>query len=85
MQIGVFAKTFPGSDPLIVLRSAAAAGYEGVQYNMACSGLAPMPDVITPEAAQAVASAAAETGQAILAVSGTYNMIHPDPSGAPRG
>ena len=80
MQIGIFAKTFSGRDPLSVLRQAAAAGFDGVQYNMACSGLAAMPDVIAPEAAEEIASAAAATQQAVFAVSATYNMIHPDPA-----
>ncbi len=43
MQIGIFAKTFAGNDADTVLRQSAEAGYEGVQYNMACSGLASMP------------------------------------------
>lgn len=80
MQIGVFAKTFPGNDADTVLRQAAEAGYEGVQYNMACSGLASMPDDIPPAAAQAVSAAATKRGQTVFAVSGTYNMIHPDPA-----
>jgi sugar phosphate isomerase/epimerase len=80
MRIGVFAKTFPGTAPEAVLRQSADAGFEGVQYNMTCSGLAAMPDEITPETARAVAEAAARTGQAVFAVSGTYNMIHPDAS-----
>ena len=29
MRIGVFAKTFPGSDPATVLSQAAAAGFDG--------------------------------------------------------
>ena len=78
MKIGVFAKTFPGYDPHSVLRQSAAADYDGVQYNMACSGLAAMPDEITAEQARAVASASAAMGQEIFAVSATYNMIHPD-------
>ena len=80
MPIGVFAKTFPGRDPEGVLRQSAAAGFEGVQYNMACSGLAAMPDEIPEAAVKAVAEAARATGQRIFAVSGTYNMIHPDPA-----
>jgi len=80
MKIGVFAKTFPGSDPEAVLRQSVEAGFEGVQYNMSCSGLPAMPDEIAPQAARAVAAAAAQSGQAIFAVSGTWNMIHPDPS-----
>ena len=80
MRIGVFAKTFPGREPDAVLRQSAAAGFEGVQYNMACSGLASMPDEIPGDAVKSVADAARETGQHIFAVSGTYNMIHPDPA-----
>ena len=80
MRIGVFAKTFPGRDPEGVLRQSAEAGFEGVQYNMACSGLAAMPDHIPEDAVEAVAAAARVTGQLIFAVSGTYNMIHPDPA-----
>jgi sugar phosphate isomerase/epimerase len=80
MKIGVFAKTFPGTAPEAVLRQSAEAGFEGVQYNMACSGLASMPEDITAEQARAVASASTAMGQEIFAVSGTYNMIHPDVS-----
>ena len=79
MQIGIFAKTFAGTLPAAVLAEAAVAGYDGVQYNMACSGLASMPDAISPQHTGAVRQAAIDTRQAIFAVSGTYNMIHPDP------
>jgi sugar phosphate isomerase/epimerase len=80
MRLGIFAKTFPGRDPLTVMRAAGAAGYASVQYNMACSGLDPMPDVITPDQTAAIRAASLETGVTIAAVSGTYNMIHPDPA-----
>lgn len=80
MRLGIFAKTFAGSDPFTVLSAAKSAGYASVQYNMACSGLAAMPDELTSNQMQAVALAAAETGMSIAAVSGTYNMIHPDPA-----
>jgi sugar phosphate isomerase/epimerase len=79
MRLGIFAKTFAGRDPLTVLTAAKAAGYAAVQYNMACSGLAPMPDAVTADQIAAVARASAATGVAIAALSGTYNMIHPDP------
>jgi sugar phosphate isomerase/epimerase len=80
MRLGIFAKTFPGSDPDAVIAAARRAGYRSVQYNMACSGLPSMPDEIAPEMAQAVAGAAEAHGVAITAVSSTYNMIHPDPA-----
>lgn len=80
MKLGIFAKTFDGTDPGTVLKSVANAGFAYAQYNMACSGLAPMPDVIGVEQARAVATAARKNGVEIVAVSGTYNMIHPDMS-----
>lgn len=80
MRLGIFAKTFTGTDPMTVLQAAKDAGYAAVQYNMACSGLGAMPDALTDAQAKAVEQASAATGVAIAAVSGTYNMIHPDPA-----
>jgi sugar phosphate isomerase/epimerase len=78
MRLGIFAKTFAGNDPATVLHAARAAGFAAVQYNMACSGLDAMPDHLPENAAQLIATAAQQSGVAIAAVSGTYNMIHPD-------
>jgi sugar phosphate isomerase/epimerase len=58
----------------------ADAGYAAAQFNMACLGLPSMPDSIEPDAARSVAEASSQTGVSIAAVSGTYNMIHPDRS-----
>ena len=78
MRLGIFSKTFDGKAPGTVLQAVAQAGFSAVQYNMACSGLAAMPEHIPPDAAQAVAHAARDSGIEITAVSGTYNMVHPD-------
>ena len=80
MRIGIFAKTFSGNGPLAVLEQARQAGYAAVQYNMACSGLPAMPDAISERDAAEVRQAADASGIAVAAVSGTYNMIHPDPA-----
>lgn len=80
MRLGIFAKTFAGTDPVTVLQAAQGAGYAAVQYNMACSGLPAMPDALTHQQAAEVAQASTASGVAISAVSGTYNMIHPDPA-----
>jgi sugar phosphate isomerase/epimerase len=80
MRLGIFAKTFVGNDPATVLGAARAAGFVTVQYNMACSGLAAMPDTLTPRQIADVADASVATDVPIAAVSGTYNMIHPDPA-----
>ena len=79
MRIGIFAKTFPGRDPAAVLGAVAQAGFDAAHYNMACSGLPAMPDTIPGDIAQAVAAASDATGIPLTGVSGTYNMIHPDP------
>jgi sugar phosphate isomerase/epimerase len=78
MQLGIFAKTFEGRDPLTVLMAVKAAGFSATQYNLACSGLPAMPEVISPEVAQAVAMVARDQGLSLTAISGTYNMVHPD-------
>lgn len=80
MRLGIFAKTFEGNSPYMVLPPAAAAGYTAVQYNMACSGLPSMPDNIPTKVVQDIAVAAAKNQITIAALSGTYNMIHPDAS-----
>ncbi|MDQ0396219.1 sugar phosphate isomerase/epimerase family protein [Labrys monachus] len=85
MQLGIFAKTFSGTMPDAVMNAARLAGYQAVQYNMACSGLASMPSAIPDQAADAVRAAAIEHGIAVVAVSATYNMIHPDPAVRARG
>ncbi|WLS04886.1 sugar phosphate isomerase/epimerase family protein [Shinella oryzae] len=78
MKLGIFAKTFEGTQPRPVLKAVAGAGFVCAQYNMACSGLASMPDAIDEGQARAIAGAAHKAGIEIAAVSGTYNMIHPD-------
>ncbi|WP_210530425.1 sugar phosphate isomerase/epimerase family protein [Rubellimicrobium arenae] len=78
MQVGIFAKTFPGETPLSVLSAARGAGYDAVQYNMACSGLGALPASVADSEAAAIRAASEQTGVAIAAVSATYNMIHPD-------
>ena len=85
MRVGIFAKTFAGTDPHTVLAAAAAAGYRAVQYNMACSGLPSMPDSLPEGTAAAIRGAAERTGVAVIAISATYNMIHPDPAVRTRG
>jgi sugar phosphate isomerase/epimerase len=78
MRIGVFAKTFAGSAPGAVLKAAADAGFQSVQYNMACSGLSALPGQFSDDIAEAVNAASNSAGVALAAISATYNMIHPD-------
>lgn len=78
MQIGVFAKTFPGSEPAGVLAAVRDAGFAVTQFNLACAGLASMPDHVPLDSIRAIAAASDASGVALVALSGTYNMAHPD-------
>ncbi|WFP75818.1 sugar phosphate isomerase/epimerase [Mesorhizobium sp. WSM4906] len=78
MQAGVFAKTFPGSEPAGVLGAVRDAGFAVTQFNLACAGLPSMPDAVSDAAIDAIDAAAKATGIGLVALSGTYNMAHPD-------
>jgi sugar phosphate isomerase/epimerase len=78
MQLGIFAKTFDGKTPAAVLPQVKAAGFAVAQYNMACSGLASMPDEVSEGDVAAIAAAVKASGVPLSALSATYNMIHPD-------
>ena len=78
MQVGVFAKTFPGSEPARVLAAVRDAGFAVTQFNLACAGLPSMPDVVPDTAIGATEAASEASGVGLVALSGTYNMAHPD-------
>ena len=85
MRLGIFAKTFAGDHPAEILRQVRAAGFACAQFNMACAGLPALPDTVADDVAAGVAEASARTGVELVAVSATYNMIHPDPAARNRG
>ncbi len=85
MQLGIFAKTFPGTDPQQVLSAVRNSGFAATQFNFACVGLPSMPDAVAPETIAAIRAASDETGISLAALSGTYNMAHPDKSVRERG
>src|SRR5262245_17110617 len=80
MRLGIFAKTFARPTVEKVFDAVRAHGLESVQFNMACAGLASLPGRIEPELAERIGRAAHARGLEIAAVSGTFNMIHPDPA-----
>jgi sugar phosphate isomerase/epimerase len=88
MYPAVFGKTYPGTEASDVLDAAAADGFCGVQFNLASGGLASLPDELPDGLAEAVARHARQKRLQIAALSGTYNMAHPDKSirdGSRRG
>jgi sugar phosphate isomerase/epimerase len=77
-RLGIFAKTFERSSVDAVFAAAAGHGLATVQFNMACAGLPSLPDDVPDAVATAIAGSAARHRIDIAALSGTFNMIHPD-------
>jgi sugar phosphate isomerase/epimerase len=79
MRLGIFAKTFNRATLGQTLDAVADSGLRTMQFNMALTGGPSLPDAIPAELAARVRAEAADRGLGIAAVSGTYNMAHPDP------
>lgn len=79
MQLGIFAKTFPRPTLAQTLDAVADHGLRCVQFNMACVGLPSLPQAVAPEVVAQIRVETAARGIAIAALSGTFNMAHPDP------
>jgi sugar phosphate isomerase/epimerase len=79
MILGIFAKTFVRPTVEDVFAAVAKHHLRSVQFNFACAGLPSLPDQIETGLADRIREAAAEHRIEIAAVSGTFNMIHPDP------
>jgi sugar phosphate isomerase/epimerase len=79
MKIGIFAKTF--SRPTIeeLFQAIADYGINSVQFNLSCVGLETLPENVSSELVQRIAEAAEQTAVELAALSGTFNMAHPDP------
>jgi len=80
MKLGIFAKTF--SRPTIeeLFQSIARCGIHSVQFNLICAQLEPLPKHVPSELAQRIADSAARAAVELAALSGTFNMAHPDPA-----
>jgi sugar phosphate isomerase/epimerase len=78
MQPGIFARTFERPVLAEALDAAAASGVETIQFNMALVGGPSLPRRIPPAGAAAIRAAVRARGLTMAAVSGTYNMAHPD-------
>jgi sugar phosphate isomerase/epimerase len=78
VRLGIFAKTFSRPSLEEILDAVVAHDLYETQFNMSVVGLPSMPAEIDPPLADRVREAAAERNVALAAVSGTFNMAHPD-------
>jgi len=78
MQLGLFARTFARPTVEEVIDAVARLHLRCVQFNFSCAGLPGLPEAIPGELADRIRGAADERRISIGALSGTFNMIHPN-------
>jgi sugar phosphate isomerase/epimerase len=78
MQLGIFAKTFARPSLGETLDAVRAHGIGCTQFNMSCASLPPMPEEIPAELTDRIRGEMERRNLTMAAVSGTFNMIHPD-------
>src|ERR1043166_8168981 len=78
MRLGIFAKTFVRPTVEQTLDAVREHGLDCVQFNLACAGLPSLPDALDRTLCERVRRAHEERQIVMAAVSGTFNMIHPD-------
>ena len=78
MHISIFAKTFSRPTLAATLDAVQAHGLGSVQFNLSCAGLPTLPDEISPQTAADIRQELDARGLEMAALSGTFNMIHPD-------
>ena len=80
MQIGIFSKTFVRIGLDVVLDAIDAHGLTSVQFNLSSAGLpTDMPATLDAATCDWIRNELATRQITMSAISGTYNMIHPDP------
>src|ERR1700687_5114417 len=79
MQLGIFAKTFVRRNVADAFAAVKSCGLECVQFNFSCAGLPTLPDAIDPSLVRQIRSELERHELFMAAVSGTCNLIHPQP------
>jgi len=75
---GIFSTVFTRPSLDETLAAVTRAGVDAVQFDLESVGLPMLPDVIPEDLPGLIRAACAEHGVAITALSGTFNMAHPD-------
>lgn len=78
MYLGIFAKTFTRPTLDSRLDAIQSSGLDVVQFNLAVANLPTLPESIDEAVIQRIQSGMTVRGLSMAAISGTFNMIHPD-------
>ncbi len=76
----IFSRTYPLRSAPACLQAIAADGFRGAQMNLSSFGMDSLPEQLDLNALTEGAAVAAALGVDLSALSGTYNMAHPDPA-----
>jgi len=85
MQLGIFAAVFHRPTLTAVLDAVKIYDLSHIHFNMANVGLPSMPETIDPELCDHIRREMAARALTMASLSGTFNMIHPDPGQRQRG
>ena len=85
VNLGIFSKHIKRQNPAEVFEAARGYGLNCVQFNFETCGLPTMPDEIDDALCIGMRADLAEKKVVMAAVSGTFNMIHPDLDKRRRG
>ena len=78
MELGIFSRTYQPKGIERIFAQIAQDGFRTVQFNFSSAGLSSLPKDWPEAAIKEVMVSANESGLTICAMSGTYNMAHPD-------
>jgi len=79
VQLGIFAKTFARPTLEAMLDAVVGHGLHCVQFNFSCAGLPNLPERIEPALLKKIQQSMQARNITLAAISGTFNLIHPDP------
>ena len=85
MHLGIMATTFARPTLEATLEAMVDCGVRSVQFDLACAGVPTLPAQIDPALCARVRVAFVERDLTMDALSGTFNMIHPDTSARADG
>lgn len=80
VHIGILTNAFPTTTPEATAAAVRRHHLTHVQLELPSVGLPAMPERLDPHTAKHIRQAFDVNGIAVAAVSGTFNMIHPDPA-----
>jgi sugar phosphate isomerase/epimerase len=78
VELGIFSRTYQPVGVDKMFTQIAHDGFQTVQFNFSSAGVPSLPKDWPEEIIKGVMASAAQSGLTICALSGTYNMAHPD-------